>query len=364
MSKAVLQICHSYYPPFLDCARQYAALFKGTDYRVVTVYLAGPPDEAVRIGSESEEVLFLGYSSKQIRGLKLGAIARIRELARQYDFAFCIAHRVKPTYVALLATNLHVYSIHHNYNDYKRASRRLLVNWYKSRLTMLCVSNSVRDEMRQHLSNWPVDKISTLYNRIDVARIRRELVSRSDARVHLGLPEDALIFGNVGRLHHDKDQATLIKAFAQALPALPANALLVIIGQGPLEASLKQLAHELHVDGKIQFLGQVPDARRYFKAFDAFILSSDHEPFGMVLLEAMAAELPIVCSDSGGGAEVVASVGNLFVTGDTSSLSASMKQLADNTSRFDSRPMLHQLNDRFSDEAAQQQFFSLFSIPK
>jgi glycosyltransferase involved in cell wall biosynthesis len=118
------------------------------------------------------------------------------------------------------------------------------------------------------------------------------------------------------------------------------------------------------VDGKIQFLGQVPDARRYFKAFDAFILSSDHEPFGMVLLEAMAAELPIVCSDSGGGAEVVASVGNLFVTGDTSSLSASMKQLADNTSRFDSRPMLHQLNDRFSDEAAQQQFFSLFSIPK
>ena len=59
----VLQICHCYYPPFLDCARQYAQLFDGTNIKVVTVYLTGEPDNAVVAGSASDEVIFLGYKS-------------------------------------------------------------------------------------------------------------------------------------------------------------------------------------------------------------------------------------------------------------------------------------------------------------
>ena len=53
------------------------------------------------------------------------------------------------------------------------------------------------------------------------------------------------------------------------------------------------------------FLGQVEEARRYFKAFDAFALSSDHEPFGMVLLEAMVAGVPLIATACGGAREVV-----------------------------------------------------------
>lgn len=49
----VLQFCHSYDGPFLDCARQYAALFVGTPYKVCTVYLTGAPDEEVVQGSAS-----------------------------------------------------------------------------------------------------------------------------------------------------------------------------------------------------------------------------------------------------------------------------------------------------------------------
>ena len=211
----VLQICHSYYPPFLDCARQYAALFNGTPYKLITVYLTGEPSEEVIHGSASDEVVFLGYKSRQVSGLKLGAIAKIKQIITKEKFLFVIAHRAKPTYVALLGTNLPVISVHHNYNDYSKFTRRILVNFFKKRILMLGVSDSVRDDLRSNLKSWDPEKIQTLYNRIDVTATQRLMMPKAEARQTLNLPADAWVIGNVGRLHHDKDQATWIEGFAQ-----------------------------------------------------------------------------------------------------------------------------------------------------
>ncbi|HEY0563340.1 MAG TPA: glycosyltransferase, partial [Methylophilus sp.] len=356
----ILHICHSYYPPFLDCARQYAALFKGTAYKVLTVYLTGNANADVVAGSESDEVLFLGYESHQVSGLKIKAILDIRALTKQREFAFCITHRVKPTYVALLATNLPVVSVHHNYNDYQRWSRRILVNVYQSRLLMLGVSDSVRDDLRRDLKGWDVNRIQTLYNRINVEATVCQLLNKSEARKKLALPEDAWVVANVGRLHHDKDQATLIRGFALALPALPCNSLLAIVGDGPLATDLKQLVAELNIGAHVLFLGKVSNAKQYFKAFDVFALTSDHEPFGMVLLEAMAAELPIICSNSGGGAEVVAGIGRLFILGNEQSLSEALQEASHDGGL--SKNSKHALLERYSDTAVREQFWSLAVI--
>lgn len=353
----ILHICHSYYPPFLDCARQYASLFKGTPYKVLTVYLTGEFNQDVVVGSESDEVLFLGYQSKEVSGIKINAIMRVRALTKKRRFAFCIAHRVKPTYVALLATNLPIVSVHHNYNDYQRWSRRLIVNYYQSRLLMLGVSDSVRDDLRRDLKRWDKHNIQTLYNRIDVDATVAQLLDKSISRSVLKLPEDAWVVGNVGRLHHDKDQATLIRGFALALPRLPQSSFLVIVGEGPLADELKQLVAELNIRPHVLFLGKVPNAKQYFKAFDVFALTSDHEPFGMVLLEAMAANVPIVCSNSGGGAEVIKDVGWLFKLGDAEALSEVLLAMYQRNSQQQSPNII--LNERFSDLAAKNQFFSL-----
>ena len=363
----VLQICHSYYPPFLDCARQYAALFNDTPYKVLTVYLTGEPSAEVVAGSASDEVIFLGYESKQVGGLKLGAIAKIRQIAAKEPFLFCIAHRAKPTYTALLATDLPVISVHHNYNDYSRWSRRLLVNFYQKRILMLGVSDSVRDDLRRDLKNWPAEHIQTLYNRIDVSVTKKQMVSKQAAREALKLPNSAWILGNVGRLHYDKDQETLIKAFAKALPSLPTNSLLVIVGKGPLEQSLRELTERLSIKDNVVFTGNVPDAKRYFKAFDVFVLASDREPFGMVLLEAMAAELPIICSDCGGGAEVVEGIGNLFVFGNVDELSQLMLKYAREDKSNHVHPVeliTEKLNTVFSDNAGKKRFFQFKLIKK
>ncbi len=358
----VLQLCHGYDGPFLDCARQYANLFAGTPYKVTTVFLTGAPDPAVVAGCMSDEVLFLDYSSKQVRGLKLRAIRAVREIARARDFRLCIAHRFKPLYVACLATRLPVIGVSHAFSVYQRLSRRLFVRAFRARVSLLGVSQAVRDDMRQCLPDWPAVRIEALYNRVDSQALRGCMLPRETAREMMGLPQGVWLIGNVGRLHPDKDQATLLRGFAAALPRLPAQSLLAIVGSGRLEKDLKTLACELGIADRTLFLGQVEEARRLFRAFDTFALSSDHEPFGMVLLEAMVAGVPVICSDCGGGREVVKDVGILFPQGDESALAEGLSHLAqldaDQLSAC-RHAMDTRIEQQFSDAASRRSFWRL-----
>ncbi|MCJ8175691.1 glycosyltransferase [Pseudomonas viridiflava] len=363
----VLQFCHGYDGPFLDCARQYASLFAGKGYRVTTVFLTGAADPDVVADCGSDEVLFMEFSSKAIRGLKLGAIRELRSIVASRHFSFCIAHRFKPAYIALLATRLPVIGVHHAFGDYQRRSRKLFANLFRKRLSLLGVSDSVRDDMRKSLPAWPAERIETLYNRIDVEQLQGSQFSAEDARVELGLSPSAWIVGNVGRLHPDKDQATLLRGFALALPSLPENSQLVILGKGRLEESLKELARELGIGANVMFMGQVADARRYFKAFDVFALSSDHEPFGMVLLEAMVAGVPVVATSCGGAREVVEDVGLLFPLGDEQRLAQGLMHMAglDADQRQDcAERMLLRLRERFSDHAVRNVFWRLPQVTR
>ena len=148
----VVQFCHCHYGPFLDVARQYAALFAGGPYKVLTVYLTGKPSDKARLESASDEVVFLDYSSRQVRGLKLDAIRALRGLIADRDVALVIAHRFKPIYIACLATKLPVIGVHHAFGGYLRAPRRWFVGAFRRRLTLLGVSDAVRDDIRRCLS--------------------------------------------------------------------------------------------------------------------------------------------------------------------------------------------------------------------
>ena len=96
--------------------------------------------------------------------------------------------------------------------------------------------------------------------------------------------------GNVGRLHRTRTRLPCCAALPPALPRLPQNSLLAILGSGRLERAASGPGQRTGIGERVLF-GQVEEARRYFKAFDAFALSSDHEPFGMVL-QAMVAGVP------------------------------------------------------------------------
>lgn len=360
----VLQVCHSYYPPYLDVARQYNALFPRERWHITTVFLTGDsdPDIAAQIGSDA--VIFLEHPSSALRGFKRRQIRELRAIAAANRFAFAIAHRYKALYICTHVPGLFTFGVHHRPGGYRRWTRRFYVRHRRQTLALLGVSDAVRDDMRASLPEFPRERIETLYNHIDPAVQRAGLLPRAEARRALGLPDDAYVFGNVGRLHPDKDQATLIRAFARGGAPL-GDSRLIILGKGRLERELKALAAELGVAGRVLFPGPIPEARRYFSAFDSFVLSSDHEPFGMVLLEAMAARLPLAATACGGAVEVVGDAGFTFAVGDVAALADILCRLralepaalADLQVRAEQRLQAH-----FTDTAVREAFWALAAV--
>ena len=317
--KWILQLCHSYGAPFDDVARQWQVLFDDTQYKVLTVFLTGEPNDDV-VKLVGGQVIFLGYKSKDIRGLKRKQINDIANLNKEYQFELAIAHRYKPIYIATHIKSLRVFGVAHAYDVFDGFWRKKYIQTCKDRLTLIGVSNAIRDDVKAALPRYPHEKIQTVYNRVNVERLQTGQIDKEQARLFLGLAKDAYIVGNVGRLHPDKDQKTLIAGFAKALPNLN-NGLLVIIGDGRLDSELKQQVAELGISNSVLFLGRIPEAWKYFKAFDVFVLTSDREPFGMVLLEALSARVPIFTADSGGAREIIENAKAKFSFGDWEQLS-------------------------------------------
>jgi poly-gamma-glutamate synthesis protein (capsule biosynthesis protein) len=125
--------------------------------------------------------------------------------------------------------------------------------------------------------------------------------TREEARKLLSLPDKPLI-GWVGRLSPEKGPDVALEAFARLQER---NACLVFVGSGRDATQLQARAEVLRVSDRIIWRGAVPDAARFFRAFDAFLLSSRTEGIPMVLLEAMAANVPIVATRVGGVPEVL-----------------------------------------------------------
>lgn len=123
-------------------------------------------------------------------------------------------------------------------------------------------------------------------------------LDRSAARAALGIPSESRIIGWVGRLSREKGADVLLDVFGR--PEVPAETQLVLIGDGPELEALRRQAKRLQIDSRVWWLGRMQAASRYFSAFDLLVLSSRTEGTPMVILEAMAAGVPIVASRVGG----------------------------------------------------------------
>jgi glycosyltransferase involved in cell wall biosynthesis len=132
------------------------------------------------------------------------------------------------------------------------------------------------------------------------------------SRATFGLPHDAFVMVSIGRLVARKATTQLVDVLAAS--AIP-NAHLLIIGDGPDAAAIRQRAHDLGVAARVHLAGQVTEADKYaaLTIADAFVSTSQHEGFGLVFLEAMACGLPIVCYDRGGQIDFLASGETGFV---------------------------------------------------
>jgi glycosyltransferase involved in cell wall biosynthesis len=153
---------------------------------------------------------------------------------------------------------------------------------------LIAVSNAVASDVKSydHVNS---SKVKVIHNGADLPFFDIP-ESKAECRAKLGLPEDDIIIGSVGRLSEEKNH----KVIVEAIKSLPANVKGLIVGDGPLENALKEAGgNRVYLFTNMQH-SLLPLA---LKAMDVFCFPSLWEGFGLALVEAMAAGLPVVASD-------------------------------------------------------------------
>lgn len=140
--------------------------------------------------------------------------------------------------------------------------------------------------------------IEVIYNFVDL----HVFAPRRDSRIRFGGPGTKVLM-HASNFRQVKNIPVVIQVFAEVRKKVKAK--LVMVGDGPEKAGAEQLARELGVQRDVLFLGNQDLMEEMLSLADVFLLPSSSESFGLVALEAMSAEVPVVCSNAGGLPEVV-----------------------------------------------------------
>lgn len=204
----------------------------------------------------------------------------------------------------------------------------LLRGKYLSRQVQIHGDIFARRYFKRFLFTWPlrmwagfvckqVDGIRVVSKRIADSLIRRHIPAskitvlaiqpRLDRFLEVGAQRDyaatkpvTCIY--VGRFTREKNLRLLMTAFAEACTA---DEQLVFVGDGPQRAALVRLAEKLHISNRVTFTPWTEDVAHELSRADVLCLSSDHEGYALVLLEAMAAGMPVITTAVGCAGEVV-----------------------------------------------------------
>lgn len=176
------------------------------------------------------------------------------------------------------------------YREYKECQR--LIDKYGMTLIAL------HDSMNRELQNFfHTEKVVTVNNGIQMERFARDLYDREKIRSELEFGPSDYVIGNVGRMHPQKNHDRILEVFVKLLETKE-NARLLLVGKGELEEYVRSKVESLHIQDKVVMLKNRPDIPELMSAMDVFFLPSLYEGFPVALVEAQAAGLPCVISDS------------------------------------------------------------------
>jgi glycosyltransferase involved in cell wall biosynthesis len=192
---------------------------------------------------------------------------------------------------------------------------------------VVAISDAVCRSLRA-AGTFPMDRVIRVYNGVEPPVLRH----RTALRTELGIPAGALLVGTVGQISRWKGLHVLLEAI-RAQPSIFA----VITGEclftgneGPYRQELDDLAREPGLAGRVFFTGQREDIGDVMHGLDILVHPAvEPEPFGRVLVEAMAAGRPVIASDIGGVPEIVGpECGRLVAPEDAGALSRALAELA------------------------------------
>ena len=177
----------------------------------------------------------------------------------------------------------------------------------------------------------PPRPLAVVYPGVELERFDPAcLPAPAEARRRLGLPADGPLIGIVGRLQHWKGIHVLIEAMPLVLQRYPDAHCVVVGGPHALEAEyapyLERWIKELGLTQAVTLTGLQSNVPEWMQALDIFVHASDREPFGIVIIEAMALGKPVIAGNSGGPTEIMTDGvhGLLTPFGDADALAAAL----------------------------------------
>jgi glycosyltransferase involved in cell wall biosynthesis len=205
---------------------------------------------------------------------------------------------------------------------------------------VICMSQAIADQL-------DAANVEVVYETVDPAEFRPELAGRFRARV--GIPDDAPLVGAVGRLDTWKVFDVLLDAFERAKVRRPELHLVVagaeVRGKEQFAVGLAARAERM---SDVHWLGPRADTPDLYADLDVFVLpSTEPEPYGIVVVEALASGTPVVVTDAGGAREIVdhaaAGSGTLVPPRDTGALADALVEVSPRTTNPNERGARHSL---------------------
>ena len=270
-------------------------------FHVVVGYIYGPGTLASEIKKTGINVVNLSRKGK----INLWLIFKLFFLIRKERIEIIHTHLVHASIIGRIAGKLagvrSIITTRHYAYERKEKS---LIYWlerktaYLNRLT-IAISYAVKDYLVRK-EKYKVQKVIVIHNAVDL-----KYFDSNTERCNSSTPNGNLI-GSVGRLHPQKGFDTLLKSMPEVIEEFP-SAKLKIIGEGSQRKYLEELCSDLGISKQVNFLGRQTPAEviNFLKDIYLFVLASNWEGFGLVLVEAMACGKPIVATKVEGVIEIV-----------------------------------------------------------
>jgi len=177
--------------------------------------------------------------------------------------------------------------------SHKLISRFLIRNLYSRANTVISNSKQMQNILQQEFG---LSNVRTIYNPVNIEKMKEKAQKPLPDKHQRIFTDDGPIYINVGRLHEQKGQWHLIRAFSEVVEKKP-KAKLIILGGGDLRKKLKKLAYDCGVEDKVFLLGNVGNVFPYLHGADCFVLTSLWEGMPNALLEALATGLYSISCD-------------------------------------------------------------------
>jgi glycosyltransferase involved in cell wall biosynthesis len=285
---------------------QVAAMIRGIDRQRFEVFMACLEDAVPsrHPALQTSPLIFPMKSIFSFRGLR--NILRLRGQINRLNIDIVHTFVVRSTILGVLAACGSTCEV-------ILTSRRNLGDWYTpfylfvfrilNRLTSRVVANSeAAKQAAITVEGLPASRIDVLYNGVDLAKYS----GTGDPNLldQLGIPRRSRIVGIVANYRPVKDLPMFLRA-ASIIAARHADAVFLLVGQGPLRQSMEDLAEQLRIRGKVFFTNGAGSVSGYLPLLEVGCLSSLNEGFSNSILEYMAAGLAVVATDVGGNREAI-----------------------------------------------------------